>query len=130
MKANIEKKYFKGSYYPPGDKSISHRIIILGSQTVGKSVVSNLLEGEDVINTIKVMRELGANIRKIDNKFIIYGVPPGSLLQPNKKLNFGNSGTGSLKFGYVSGPRYLNPRYIIAKKNPVIPGQLKHNILR
>ena len=94
MKANIEKKYFKGSYYPPGDKSISHRIIILGSQTVGKSVVSNLLEGEDVINTIKVMRELGANIRKIDNKFIIYGVPPGSLLQPNKKLNFGNSGTG------------------------------------
>jgi len=48
----------KGTYLPPGDKSISHRIIILGSQAVGKSIVSNLLEGEDVINTIKVMCEI------------------------------------------------------------------------
>ena len=88
------KSIIKGTYFPPGDKSISHRIIILGSQTVGKSVVSNLLEGEDVINTIKVMRELGANIKKADNKFIIHGLPPGSLFQPKKKLNFGNSGTG------------------------------------
>ena len=94
MISKIKKNIFKGAYYPPGDKSISHRIIILGSQAVGKSIVSNLLEGEDVLNTIKVMRELGANIKKKRNKFIIYGLPPGSLFQPKKKLDFGNSGTG------------------------------------
>ena len=94
MISNKKKIFFKGSYFPPGDKSISHRIIILGSQAVGKSIVTNLLEGEDVLNTIKVMCELGANIKKRDNKFIIYGLPPGSLFQPKKKLDFGNSGTG------------------------------------
>ena len=41
----------KGVYYPPGDKSISHRILILTSQAIGQSKISNLLEGEDVINT-------------------------------------------------------------------------------
>ena len=62
MMANFKKNIIKGSYYPPGDKSISHRIIILGSQALGKSVVSNLLEGEDVLNTIKAMKDLGAKI--------------------------------------------------------------------
>ena len=95
MISNKKKIFFKGSYFPPGDKSISHRIIILGSQAVGKSIVTNLLEGEDVLNTIKVMCELGANIKKKDNKFIIYGLPPGSLFQPKKKLDFGNSGFSS-----------------------------------
>ena len=46
----------KGTYFPPGDKSISHRILILASQAVGKSEISNLLEGEDVINTLKAMK--------------------------------------------------------------------------
>ena len=64
MMDKSENKYIKGTYYPPGDKSISHRIIILGSQAVGKSIVTNLLEGQDVINTIRVMRALGANIKK------------------------------------------------------------------
>lgn len=94
MMANFKKNIIKGSYYPPGDKSISHRIIILGSQALGKSVVSNLLEGEDVLNTIKAMKDLGANIKKESGKFSIYGLPPGSLFQPKNKLNFGNSGTG------------------------------------
>ena len=43
----------KGTYFPPGDKSISHRILILAGQAIGKSKISNLLEGEDVINTLK-----------------------------------------------------------------------------
>ena len=64
MISNKKKIFFKGSYFPPGDKSISHRIIILGSQAIGKSIVTNFLEGEDVLNTIKVMCELGANIKK------------------------------------------------------------------
>ena len=61
----------KGTYFPPGDKSISHRILILASQTIGKSEISNLLEGEDVLNTLKAMKILGANIYKKNNKYVL-----------------------------------------------------------
>ena len=84
----------KGTYFPPGDKSISHRILILASQAVGKSEISNLLEGEDVLNTLKAMRIFGANISKKNKKYVVFGVPPGGLFQPNKPIDFGNSGTG------------------------------------
>ena len=63
MTINCKKK-IKGTYFPPGDKSISHRILILTGQAVGESQISNLLEGEDVLNTLKVMTMLGANIKK------------------------------------------------------------------
>ena len=89
----INNKKLKGVYIPPGDKSISHRIIILGSQAVGQSGVTNLLESEDVLNTVKVMKQLGSNIKKINGKYIIFGLPPGALFEPKKELNFGNSGT-------------------------------------
>ena len=89
----LNNRKLKGVYLPPGDKSISHRIIILGSQAVGKSSVTNLLESEDVLNTVKVMKQLGSNIKKIDGKYIIFGLPPGTLFEPKKELNFGNSGT-------------------------------------
>lgn len=102
MSLNFKKK-IKGTYYPPGDKSISHRALILTSQAVGKSEITNLLEGEDVINTLKVMKELGANIIKKKNKYIVHGLPPGGLFQPKKKLDFGNSGTGiRLILGLIS----------------------------
>ena len=58
------KNLVKGTYFPPGDKSISHRILILTGQAIGKSQVSNLLEGEDVINTLKAMKMLGSKISK------------------------------------------------------------------
>ena len=83
MSLNLKKK-IKGTYFPPGDKSISHRSLILTSQAVGKSEITNLLEGEDVINTLKVMRELGAKIIKKKNKYIVHGLPPGGLFQPKK----------------------------------------------
>ena len=51
-----------GTYLPPGDKSISHRILILAGQAIGKSRIFNLLDGEDVINTLKAMRLLGVKI--------------------------------------------------------------------
>ena len=88
------KKLIKGIYYPPGDKSISHRSLILTGQAVGRSEISNLLEGEDVMNTLLVMRELGAQIIKKNGKYIVFGLPPGALFQPKKQLDFGNSGTG------------------------------------
>ena len=84
----------KGIYLPPGDKSISHRILIITGQTIGKSKITNLLEGEDVINTLKAMRQLGSKIKKKDEKYYVFGVPPGGLFQPKRSLDFGNSGTG------------------------------------
>ena len=58
------KSLIKGTYFPPGDKSISHRILILTGQAIGKSKISNLLQSEDVINTLKAMRLLGVKIKK------------------------------------------------------------------
>ena len=84
----------KGTYFPPGDKSISHRILILSGQVVGKSIVKNLLQSQDVINTLKAMRLLGVQIIQKDNDFNVFGIPPGGLFQPNKIIDFGNSGTG------------------------------------
>ena len=88
------KKRIQGIYFPPGDKSISHRSLILTGQAVGKSEITNLLEGDDVINTLLVMRELGARITKKNGKYVAFGIPPGALFQPKKQLDFGNSGTG------------------------------------
>ncbi len=84
----------KGTYFPPGDKSISHRALILTGQAIGKSEITNLLEGEDVINTLKAMKLLGVNIKKNKNKYIVFGIPTGGLFQPKKTIDFGNSGTG------------------------------------
>ena len=88
------KSIIKGTYFPPGDKSISHRILILTGQIVGKSKIKNLLQSEDVINTLKAMRLMGVQIFKKINTFEVFGVPPGGLIQPKKIIDFGNSGTG------------------------------------
>ena len=68
------RSLIKGIYYPPGDKSISHRVLILAGQAIGKSKIYNLLEGEDVINTFKAMRLLGVKIKKkeINMKFLVF----------------------------------------------------------
>ena len=83
-----------GVYVPPGDKSISHRILILSGQAIGKSEILNLLEAEDVINTLKAMRLMGVRIKKVSHKYHVFGLPPGGLFQPNQSIDFGNSGTG------------------------------------
>ena len=88
------KSIIKGTYLPPGDKSISHRILILTGQIVGKSKIKNLLQSEDVINTLKAMKLMGVQIFKKINTFEVFGVPPGGLIQPKKIIDFGNSGTG------------------------------------
>ena len=56
------KSIIKGTYLPPGDKSISHRILILTGQVIGQSKIKNLLQSEDVINTLKAMKLLGVQI--------------------------------------------------------------------
>lgn len=76
-----------------GDKSISHRAIIIGSMAKGTTIVSNFLEAEDTLNTIKVYRELGVKIEKIKNKYYVHGRGAGALRQSSETLDVGNSGT-------------------------------------
>ena len=79
----------------PGDKSISHRALMLAAMTVGESTVAGLLEGEDVLNTAQAMRALGARLtRGDDGLWRIHGVGVGGFAPPDKPLDFGNSGTG------------------------------------
>ena len=89
----------------PGDKSISHRALILGALAVGKTRISGLLEGEDVINTGKAMAALGARVERVgEGAWEIDGVGVGGFRQPATTLDFGNSGTGCrLVMGAVAG---------------------------
>ena len=95
----------KGRVRVPGDKSISHRALILGALTVGETRIEGLLEGEDVINTGKAMRALGANVERVGKgAWRVQGVGVAGFAQPAKALDFGNSGTGCrLVIGAVAG---------------------------
>ena len=89
----------------PGDKSISHRALILGALAVGETTISGLLEGEDVLHTADALRALGAKVeRGNDGIWRIHGVGVGGFASPAGPLDFGNSGTGvRLMFGAVAG---------------------------
>jgi 3-phosphoshikimate 1-carboxyvinyltransferase len=95
----------KGRVRVPGDKSISHRALILGALTVGETRIEGLLEGEDVINTGKAMRALGADVARVgEGAWRVHGVGVAGFAQPAKPLDFGNSGTGCrLVIGAVAG---------------------------
>jgi 3-phosphoshikimate 1-carboxyvinyltransferase len=85
----------RGRVRVPGDKSISHRALILGALAVGPTRISQLLEGEDVINTGKAMRAMGARVeREGVGQWRIDGVGVGGFAQPRGPLDFGNSATG------------------------------------
>jgi len=88
----------------PGDKSISHRSLMLSALAVGESRVEGLLEGEDVLSTAAAMRAMGARIaRGEDGLWTIHGVGVGGLLQPEQALDMGNSGTSTrLLMGLVA----------------------------
>lgn len=89
----------------PGDKSISHRALILGALAVGETRISGLLEGEDVLNTAKAMKALGAQVARTgDSAWTVHGVGVGGFSAPETSLDFGNSGTGCrLAMGAVAG---------------------------
>ena len=79
----------------PGDKSISHRSIMLGALAVGETRITGLLEGEDVMATAAAMRQLGAEVEKVGAEWRVHGAGVGSLLQPIGALDMGNSGTST-----------------------------------
>lgn len=89
----------------PGDKSISHRALMLGGIALGETIIHGLLEGEDVINTANAMRQMGADIScDKNNVWHCHGVGIGGLKQPDNILEMGNSGTSTrLLMGLVGG---------------------------
>lgn len=89
----------------PGDKSISHRALILGALSLGQTRISGLLEGEDVLNTAAAMRALGATVERLgEGEWSVHGVGVAGFAEPAAALDFGNSGTGCrLAMGAVAG---------------------------
>ncbi len=84
-----------GTAIIPGDKSISHRSLILGALSIGCTEIEGLLEGEDVLDTAEAMRSFGAHVVKHDNgNWYVDGVGVGGFAEPKKIIDCGNSGTG------------------------------------
>ncbi|MCF8881559.1 3-phosphoshikimate 1-carboxyvinyltransferase [Erythrobacter sp. SN021] len=79
----------------PGDKSISHRSLMFGALAVGRTRISGLLEGEDVLATAAALRAMGVHIERDGDEWVVHGVGVGGLLQPDRALDMGNSGTST-----------------------------------
>ena len=85
-----------GTAEVPGDKSISHRALILGGLAVGETRITGLLEGEDVLRTAAAMRAFGAEVaRHGPGEWSVHGVGTGGLMEPEAVVDCGNSGTGA-----------------------------------
>jgi 3-phosphoshikimate 1-carboxyvinyltransferase len=94
---------FVGTINIPGDKSISHRALIIGSQATGIVKVSNLLESADVFSTMNALRKFGVHIIKRGKDYHVYGLVVGGLREYNGTINCGNSGTTArLMMGLLS----------------------------
>ena len=85
----------KGKAAVPGDKSISHRAMMLAALAVGDSRIHGLCDGSDVLATIAALRAMGARIEHVRDAWIVRGVGVGGLLQPEAVLELGNSGTSA-----------------------------------
>lgn len=95
----------RGALRLPGDKSISHRALMLGGLAVGETIISGLLEAGDVHATAAAMRALGVRVQRgPDGLWRVQGVGLGALAEPRRVIDMGNSGTGvRLLMGLVTG---------------------------
>jgi 3-phosphoshikimate 1-carboxyvinyltransferase len=85
----------RGVVETPGDKSVSHRALILGAMAVGRSEIAGLLEGEDVLATARAMAALGALVKRgADGVWRVDGVGVGGFMEPADVIDCGNAGTG------------------------------------
>jgi 3-phosphoshikimate 1-carboxyvinyltransferase len=85
-----------GTIRVPGDKSISHRALMLGALAIGRTEISGLLEGEDVLATAAAVKALGATAECGSNgRWLVDGVGVGALAEPEDLLDLGNSGTAA-----------------------------------
>ncbi len=93
---SVSKAPLRGSVRVPGDKSISHRSLMLSALAVGKSEITGLLEGEDVLATASAMRAMGAKVERLgDGHWQVHGVGVGGLRTPDDMIDMGNSGTST-----------------------------------
>jgi 3-phosphoshikimate 1-carboxyvinyltransferase len=100
----VPTRALAGTIRVPGDKSISHRALILGGLATGRTCITGHLEAEDVVATAKAVEALGARIRYVNGSVEVTGQGVGGLQAPAEDLDFGNSGTGSrLMLGVVAG---------------------------
>ena len=83
-----------GTAHVPGDKSISHRSLILGAMAVGETRITGLLEGQDVLDTAKAMQAFGASVEKCGDTWHVHGVGVGGFGEPEQVIDCGNAGTG------------------------------------
>lgn len=95
----------RGEARVPGDKSISHRALMLAALAVGETTVTGLLEGEDVLRTAQAMRALGAGVTRLGaGAWRVHGRGVGGLAEPEDILDMGNAGTGArLLLGVLAG---------------------------
>ncbi len=110
MKHIISKKSFRlvGCATVPGDKSISHRALIIPSMCIGQSKISGLLESEDVFATMDALKKLGVKIQKSNGCWFVDGVGLFGFKQPSDYLDLGNSGTGvRLILGAIMGSNII-----------------------
>ena len=110
---SISSKKLKGNILIPGDKSISHRLVILSSIAIGRSNIKGLLKSDDIMKTIGAMQNFGASI-EFKNSFncSIKGVGLGGLLEPKSALDFGNSGTAARLIMGLSASHSITTLYV------------------
>ena len=110
---SISSKKLKGNILIPGDKSISHRLVILSSIAIGKSNIKGLLKSNDIMKTIEAMQNFGASIEfKSSFNCSIKGVGLGGLLEPKSALDFGNSGTAARLIMGLSASHPITTLYV------------------
>lgn len=102
-----------GSLEVPGDKSVSHRAVILGSLAYGETSIDGLLEGEDVLSTISALKAMGVSIRRSGpGQFQISGVGIRGLRPPEAELNLGNSNAAKSGYNYSNSITFFNSKLI------------------
>ena len=86
---------FTGSLKISGCKSLSHRSVIIAAMAVGQTKIYNLLESQDILSTINILRSLGIKIKKASNYWVVNGNGTGGFNEPDKVLDCGNSGSSA-----------------------------------
>lgn len=99
--------HLKGELTVPGDKSISHRAVMLGSIAQGTTEITNFLKGADCLSTIRCFRQMGVSIEEKPDCILVHGRGLRGLTAPDGTLNTGNSGTTTrLMSGILAGQRF------------------------
>ena len=97
----------RGELTVPGDKSISHRAVMLGSIAQGTTEITNFLKGADCLSTIRCFRQMGVSIEEKPDCILVHGRGLRGLTSPDGTLNTGNSGTTTrLMSGILAGQRF------------------------